>query len=125
MDDDALRIAGGLFSNINCENTKSPRLPDLRYFIKAESFSADVTNTDINRFEKDINKMSIDNFSKDYEKKKKVQLGGKIQEIKIQRIYLDAHAGYLYGLQCRQFKDFVLPNNLSTIAHVPFGWHYL
>ncbi|GFU78840.1 uncharacterized protein TNCV_4772022 [Trichonephila clavipes] len=27
---------------------KSPRLPDLRYFIKVESFSADVTNTDKN-----------------------------------------------------------------------------
>ncbi|GFY79599.1 hypothetical protein TNIN_198521 [Trichonephila inaurata madagascariensis] len=37
--------------------------------------------------------MSIDNFSKDYEKKKKVQVGGKIQEIKIQRIYLDACCG--------------------------------
>ncbi|GFY57818.1 uncharacterized protein TNIN_176351 [Trichonephila inaurata madagascariensis] len=75
----------------------------------------------INRFEKDMKKMSIDNFSKDYEKKKKVQVGGKIQEIKIQRIYLDAHAGYLSGLQCRHFKDFVLPDDLSTIAHVPFG----
>ncbi|GFY45157.1 uncharacterized protein TNIN_144181 [Trichonephila inaurata madagascariensis] len=83
------------------------------------------SSPDINRFEKDMKKMSIDNFSKDYEKKKKVQVGGKIQEIKIQRIYLDAHAGYLYGLQCRHFKDFVLPNDLSTIAHVPFGLHYL
>ncbi|GFW80335.1 hypothetical protein TNCV_2944681 [Trichonephila clavipes] len=27
------------------EETKSPRLPDLRYFIKAESFSADATST--------------------------------------------------------------------------------
>ncbi|GFW80337.1 hypothetical protein TNCV_2944701 [Trichonephila clavipes] len=41
--------------------------------------------SDINRFEKLIKKISIDNFSKDYEKKRKVKVGGKIQEIKIQR----------------------------------------
>ncbi|GFY79215.1 hypothetical protein TNIN_422051 [Trichonephila inaurata madagascariensis] len=40
---------------------------------------------DINRFEKAIKKISIDNFSKDYEKKRKVKVGGTIQEIKIQR----------------------------------------
>jgi len=39
----------------------------------------------INRFEKAIKKTSINNFSKDYEKKKNVRVGGKIQEIKIQR----------------------------------------
>ncbi|GFY38989.1 hypothetical protein TNIN_122071 [Trichonephila inaurata madagascariensis] len=41
--------------------------------------------SDINRFEKTIKKIFIDNFFKDYEKKRKVKVGGKIQEIKIQR----------------------------------------
>ncbi|GFY56795.1 hypothetical protein TNIN_474591 [Trichonephila inaurata madagascariensis] len=30
---------------VSLHNPNSPRLPDLHYFIKAESFSADVTNT--------------------------------------------------------------------------------
>lgn len=40
---------------------------------------------DISRFEKAIKKTPIDNFSKDYMKKKNVRVGGKIQEVKIQR----------------------------------------
>lgn len=41
--------------------------------------------TNISRFEKSIKKIPFKNFSCDYEKNKKVKIGGKIQEIKIQR----------------------------------------
>lgn len=40
---------------------------------------------DISRFEKSIKKTPLDNFSQDYAKKKKTKIGGKVQEVRIQR----------------------------------------
>lgn len=42
-------------------------------------------HTDISRFEKSIKKTALNNFSKDLEKKKKIQIGGAIEEVKFQR----------------------------------------
>ncbi|GFQ74636.1 mediator of RNA polymerase II transcription subunit 30 [Trichonephila clavata] len=43
---DIITKTSELFSLLKSLQPKSPRLPDLRYFIKAESFSVDVTNTE-------------------------------------------------------------------------------
>lgn len=77
---------------VNISSGKSASLPVEEFLLNIEVSGNILRNTfisecqsDITRFEKAIKKTSIDNFSKDYEKKKKVQIGGKIQEVKIQR----------------------------------------
>ncbi|CAH0721911.1 unnamed protein product, partial [Brenthis ino] len=40
---------------------------------------------DISRFEKSIKRTKLQNFSQDYSKKKKTTIGGKIQEVRVQR----------------------------------------
>lgn len=57
-------------------------------------------------------------------KKNKVQVGGKIQEIKIQRDLFGRMLGISMDYKVDISKIFS-PNYFSAIVHVPFGWNYL
>ncbi|KAH9633488.1 hypothetical protein HF086_013165 [Spodoptera exigua] len=77
---------------INISSGKSASPPVEEFLLNVEANGDNLRKSfisecqpDIRRFEKAIKKTSIDNFSKDCEKKKKIQVGGKIQEVKIQR----------------------------------------
>ncbi|XP_046608971.1 uncharacterized protein LOC124299714 isoform X2 [Neodiprion virginianus] len=76
---------------VNISSGKSASLPVEEFLLNLEANGDSLRRTfisecqsDITRFEKAIKKTSINNFSKDYEKKK-IKVGGKIQEVKIQR----------------------------------------
>ena len=76
--------------NISSGKSASPPVEEFLLNIEANGDNLRKTfisecHADIGRFEKPIQKISIDNFSKDYEKKKKIKIGGKIQEVKIQK----------------------------------------
>lgn len=48
----------------------------------------------INRFEKSIHKTPLENFTLDYSKKKKTKIGGKVQEVRMQRDLLGVFLAY-------------------------------
>lgn len=77
---------------VNISSGKSASPPVEEFLLNVEGNGEILRNafvsecqSNIQRFEKAIKKTSINNFSKDCEKKKKINVGGKIQEVKIQR----------------------------------------
>lgn len=74
---------------------------------------------DINRFEKSIQKTPVDNFSKDYEKKKNVKVGGKVQEVKIQRDLFGRMLGISidYNVDISKILSFPITSMPLSLCH--------
>ncbi|KAG8177889.1 hypothetical protein JTE90_001720 [Oedothorax gibbosus] len=77
--------------------------------IKRKTFFTECEQQDDGRFEESIKKTPINNFSIDYAKKRKTKLGGKVQEVRVQRDFFGRILGISIDNKVDMAKIFSYP----------------